>query len=198
MKEILLRFIDDATNHNGILAGRLLGTSFKNDNQVYEEVKKVKHIWDSGRIMALCSGWSEEPILKEFFDDLIERQPPVDHYVAFNLKFLFRDVDNLTEFLMDTLTNANEAKSYHKCFFIPLIERIKRDRDFSLAIKKLLLSSNSMSEKISYYNLLSQVNIVDEDVTHWKNEINEFKNDFGYDIVSNEIVRLKDVLHDYY
>lgn len=78
-----------------------------------------------------------------------------------------------------------------------MIERLKRDKDFSLAIKGLLLSSNSISEKISYYNLLSQVNMVDEEVTAWKNKITDFKNDFGYDIVSNKTVRLKDVLHDY-
>jgi hypothetical protein len=75
---------------------------------------------------------------------------------------------------------------------------MKRDKDFSLAIKVLLLSNSSISEKISYYNLLSQVNMVDEEVTSWKNKITDFKNDFGYDIVSNKTVRLKDVLHDYY
>lgn len=198
LKEILLRFIDDRESHNEILAGRLLGTNFKNDSQVYEEVKKDIVIDNSGKIIALCNGWSNEHILKEMFDDMVKNQYYVDDYVGFNLKFLFQDVNNLTEFLISIFTNTSDIKRYHRCFFIPMIERLKRDKDFGLAIKGLLLSSNSISEKISYYNLLSQVNMVDEDVTAWKNKITDFKNDFGYDIVSNKTVRLKDVLHDYY
>lgn len=198
LKDILLRFINNTEKHNEILAGRLLGTNFKNDNQVYEEVKKIKDFWDSGRIIALCSGWPNEPILKVMFKDIIKNQYHVDDYVGFNLKFLFRDVDNLTEFLKAIFTNSSEIKRYHKYFLIPMIERLKIDKDFSLAVKRLLLSSNSVNEKISYYNLLSQVNLVDDDVTEWRNKITDFKNDFGYDIVSNKTVRLKDILQDYY
>jgi hypothetical protein len=198
LKEILLRFIDNNERHNEILAGRLLGTNFKNDSQVYDEVKNVKINGSSGKIIALCSGWPNEPILKEMFDDIVKNQFYVDDYVGFNLKFLFRDINNLTEFLKGVFTNTSDIKNYHRYFFIPMIERLKRDIDFSLAIKRLLISNNSISEKISYYNLLSQANMVDEEVTSWKNKITDFKNDYGYDIVSNKTVRLKDVLHDYY
>ncbi|TAJ06892.1 NACHT domain-containing protein [Marinilabiliaceae bacterium JC017] len=198
LKDILLRFIKNNSNNNVILAGRLLGTNFKNDTQVHKEVCMVKDVYDVGRIMALCNGWQEEPVLKKIFDEIVEHQIPVDNHVGFNLKFLFRDVSNLTEFIKGISTNVGEFKRYHKFFFVPMIERLKRDKDFSLAIKKLLLSSNSLSEKISYYNLLAQVNMVDDDVTLWKNKITDFKNDFGYDIVSNKTVRLKDVLYDYY
>ncbi|MFA5297603.1 MAG: NACHT domain-containing protein [Lutibacter sp.] len=198
LKEILLRFINNTERHNEILAGRLLGMNFKNDSQVYDEVKNVEVNGSSGKIIALCSGWSSEPILKEIFDDIVKNQYSIDDYVGFNLKFLFRDINNLTEFLKGIFTNTSDIKRYHRYFFIPMIERLKRDKDFSLAIKGLLLSSNSISEKISYYNLLSQINMVDEEVTTWKNKITDFKNDFGYDIVSNKTVRLKDVLHDYY
>lgn len=198
LKEILLRFINNNEEHNEILAGRILGTNFKNDSQVYDEVKNVKKSSFSAKIIALCSGWPNEPILKEVFDDLVKNKSHVDNYVGFNLKFLFRDIDNLSEFLKNIFTDASDVKRYHKYFFIPMIERLKRDKDFSLAIKQLLFSSDSISEKISYYNLLSQVNMVDEEVTFWKNQITDFKNDFGYDIVSNKTVRLKDILHDYY
>lgn len=199
LKDILLRFIkNDADGRNGILAGRLLGTNFKNDTQVYEEVKKIRDVLDSGRIIALCSGWPEEASLKKMFDELVASQTQVNNYVGFNLKFLFRDIGNLTDFLKAISTNIGDIKRYHRFFFIPMIERLKNDKEFVLAIKKLLLSSSSISEKISFYNLLSQANMVDEDVTSWKNKITDFKNDFGYDIVSNKTVRLKDVLHDYY
>lgn len=201
LKDILLRFIrdnDSHRNHNVILAGRLLGSNFNNDSEVYKEVCMVKDVFDVGRIMALCSGWQEEPVLKRIFNDIIEHQIPVDNYVGFNLKFLFRDVSNLTEFIKGVSSNVGEFKRYHKFFYVPMIERLKRDKDFSLAIKELLLSTNSISEKISYYNLLAQVNMVDEEVSIWKNKITDFNNDFGYDIVSNKTVRLKDVLYDYY
>lgn len=199
LKDVLLRFINNNDrNRNEILAGRLLGTNFKDDNQVYEDVKKIKHIRDSGRIIALCNGWPQEPILKEMFNDIVQNQNQVDNYVGFNLKFLFRDVENLTQFITGISTNTGEFKRYHKFFFVPMIERLKKDKEFSLAIKRLLLYSTSVSEKISYYNLLSQVNMVDEDVALWKNKITDFRNDFGYDIVSNKTVRLKDILYDYY
>lgn len=198
LKEILLRFINDAEGRNGVLAGRLLGSNFNSDNQVYEEVKMIRDTWDSGRIIALCSGWPDEPLLRTIFDDLIKSQAPVDNYVGFNLKFLFRDVGNLIYFLKNISTDVGDIQLHHRFFFIPMIERLKKDKDFGLAIKKQLLSSNSINEKISYYNLLSQADILDEDITVWKNKITDFKNDYGYDIVSNKTVRLKHILHDYY
>ncbi|MDT3740972.1 MAG: NACHT domain-containing protein [Candidatus Kapabacteria bacterium] len=198
LKEILLRSINNTDRHNEILAGRLLGTNFKNDSQVYDEVKNIAINGYFGKIIALCSGWSNEPILKEMFDDILKDKYYVDNYVVFNFIFLFRDINNLTEFLKRIFTNTSDIKRYHRYYIIPLIERLKRDKDFILAVKGLLLYSNSISEKISYYNLLSQVNMVDEEITSWKNKITDFKNDYGYDIVSNKTVRLKDVLHDYY
>ena len=198
LKDILLRFINNAEGRNRVLAGRLLGTNFKGDNQVHEEVKKIRGTTDSGRIIALSSGWPDEPILKKIFDDLVESQVPVDNYVAFNLKFLFRDVDNLIDFLKNISINIGDIQRNHKFFFIPMIERLKKDKDFGAAIKRHLISSNSINEKISYYNLLSQADMVDDEVTDWKNKITNFKNDYGYDIVSNKTVRLKDILHDFY
>lgn len=198
LKDILLRIITSPEESNKALAGKFLGIYFNKDSQVYEEVKKVQNYFDSGRIVALCNGWANEPILKEIFDEIVKHQYQIDDYVGFNLKFLFRDVDNITDFLKSIFSQASEIKRYHKYFFIPMIERLKKDNEFSLAIKRLLLSSSSINEKISYYNLLSHVNMVDDDVRLWKSKITEFKNDYGYDIVSNKTVRLKDVLYDYY
>ncbi len=148
--------------------------------------------------MALCNGWPEEPSIKEIFDEIIQHQIHIDDYVGYNLKFLFRSIDNLIDFLKNIFLDASNIKRYHKYFFIPMIERLKKDNEFSLVIKSLLLSSNSINEKISYYNLLSHVNMVDDDVRLWKSKITDFKNDYGYDIVSNKTVRLKDVFYDYY
>jgi hypothetical protein len=175
-----------------------LGQNFKGDSQVYEEVKKVQGPLDDGRIIALCNGWPNEPILKSIFDELVKNRYPIGDYVGFNLKFLFRDVNNLTDFLKQIFSSPKEAERYHRYFFLPMIERLKRDNDFSLAIKRLLLASISVTEKISYYNLLSQVNMVDDEVRCWKDKITTFKNDYGYDVVSNKTIRLKNVLYDYY
>lgn len=73
-----------------------------------------------------------------------------------------------------------------------------KDKDFSGAIKRMLLVTTSVNEQISYYNLLAQINKVDDDVILWKRNISDFKNDYGYDIVSNKTVRLKDILYDHY
>ena len=200
LKNILLRIISSIDENNKALAGELLGTNFKDDSQVYEVVKNIDGISDYGRIIALCNGWPNEPILRETFDELVKNQSNyhIDYHVGFNLKFLFRDVANLTRFFDEVFLGGNDIKSLHKYFFIPMIERLKRDSEFRLEVKKLLLSSGSITEKISFYNLLSQVNQIDDDIIIWKSKISDFKNDYGYDIVSNKTIRLKDVLYDYY
>lgn len=199
LKEILLKIIDDPIARNKALAGKILGTNFKDDNEVYKSVKKVEDYLDTGRIIALCNGWRDEPVLKEIFDEILKFDyRHVDDHVGFNLKFLFRDNDNLVGFLKDIFSDLERIKFYHNYFFLPMIERLNRDNKLVLEVKALLFSCTSISEKISYYNLLAQVNKVDEDVIIWKSKISDFKNDYGYDIVSNRTVRLKDILHDYY
>jgi 3-methyladenine DNA glycosylase AlkD len=198
LKDILLRIIKSPEAKNKVLAGKLLGTNFKGDSLVYEEVCKVKDIDDVGRIIALCNGWPGEKILKEMFDEIVNSNSQVDYHIGYNLKFLFRDVKNLKEFLENAIENAKESKRYHQYFFVPMVERIKRDVELCNVIKEALLNSPTVNKKISYYNLLSQVNMIDDEVRLWKNQINDFQNDYGYDIVSNKEASLKNVLYDYY
>lgn len=198
LKDILLKLINNNEKGNRILVGKILGTNFKTDTHAFNEAIKVKDIYDNGRIVALCKGWPQELILKEVYEKINNNSDKVNHYVTFNLKFLFQDVDNIIAFLKSLFLNNSNVKHFHKYFFIPMMERLKRDKEFGLAIKALLLSANTINEKISYYNLLTQANMVDEEIILWKKKITDFKNDFGYDIVSNKTVRLKDVIYDYY
>ena len=197
LKSILMRLLDAKTpNYDQAYIGRLLGSNF-NDDQVYQKVREIHHQNEVGKILALSNGWSDEPILKEIFDDLISNQLEVSQYVGFQLKFLFRDIDNLVKFLEENISSEDLTK-LHRAFFPPMIDRLKRDSDFGQSIKNLLLNADSVSKKISYYSLLSQCNLVDEEVKVWSRATTDYKNDYGYNIVTNRIVRLKDTLHDYY
>ncbi|WP_119789534.1 NACHT domain-containing protein [Flavobacterium anhuiense] len=198
LKQLLIKIIKSPEPKNKPLAGQLLGTNFKGDDQVYNEVKKVEGIDDSGRIIALCKGWPEEKVLKEIFDEIVTNNTQVNYHVGYNLKFLLRDIDNLLIFVKKVIENPTESRRYHQFFFGPMIERISRDQDLCNAIKKALLNSSTINERISYYNLLSQVNLIDDEIRHWKNQFKDYHNDQGYDIITNTEVRLKNILFDNY
>lgn len=198
LKNILLGIVDKENDSSKALAGRLLGVNFSDDPQVYETVRSVCGYEDYGKIIALCNGWPEESVLKQIFDDLIVNQPcSFNEYAGFELKFLFREVDNLTDFLYIILSNIAHTKYHHKYFYIPLIERLRRDKQFVERLKKELLSAETVSEKISFYNLLVQVNGIDDKIKEWKKCALNEENGYGYDIVSNKVICISDVLYDY-
>lgn len=197
LKSILLRLLETNQTSNNASIGRLLGTNFK-DDQVYQMVKNIRHEGEVGKILALSNGWSDEPILRELFNSIVKDHIQVNHYVGFQLKFLFRDIDNLVMFLEENMIHSEDLIKLHRTFYPPMIDRLKRDSAFGQAIKNLLLNADSASKKISYYSLLSQCNLIDEEVKAWSEGITDYKNDYGYNIVTNRIVRLKDTLHDYY
>lgn len=197
LKDILLRLVEDNNKDTQVFSGRLLGANFNNDSQVYNAVKNNLDLYEPGKVMALCKGWPKDQALQDLFENLVEGQVQTNHYVGFSLKFLFRDINNLKKFLKEILENQKDIKYYHRYFIIPLLERLTRDENFSNAVKDLLMNSKTISERISYFNLLSKARKVDDEISIWKDQFTVFKNDFGYDIVSNQTVRLKDVLHDY-
>jgi hypothetical protein len=57
-------------------------------------------------------------------------------------------VNNLIDFLYQVLSDSNDATYYHKYYFVPLVERLKRDEEFASAIKSKLLTSISINEQI--------------------------------------------------
>ena len=199
LKNILLEIVEKGNNSNMALAGRLLGRNFSDDQQVYEIVRNIRGYEDYGKIIALCNGWPQDPVLKQLFDDLIINQyDSINEYAGFQLKFLFRDVENLIDFLHKVLSNVSHTQYHHRYFYIPLIERLRRDKQFVERLKKELLSTSRIGEKISFYNLLVQADGVDEEVKEWKKQELDNENGYGYDIVSNKVVCLSDVLYDYY
>jgi hypothetical protein len=197
LKNMLLRILLEPGYKDRALAGRMLGNNFKDDPQVYDAVKNISDYKEYGKIVALCTGWQNELILKKIWNQVNSDNLPIDYYAGYHLKFLFSSVEDLLFFLKLSLNQLDKIESSHKYFFVPMLERLKSDKAFANAIKARLFEAKSISEKISYYNLLTQVNLIDAEVKAWKAQVNS-KNDYGYDIISNRIVRLKDILHDYY
>lgn len=198
LKQILLQIIDNPEAKNKALAGTFLGTQFKDDIEVFENVRNVTGIQDVGRILALCRGWKSEPVLKEIFDNIELDSTYSNDYVYFSLMFIFKDLDYLEKFIDFIFNDIDETTHAHKFFFVPMVERMKTDDDFVKLLKKILRTTNDIHRKISCFNLLSLIDKIDSEVTNWKEAVTDFKNDYGYDIVSNKTVRLRDILHDYY
>lgn len=198
-KNILMNSIEHSLFNDRVYIGRLLGINFNNDTQVYNTVSGIKDFYDEIKILALCTGWPHDPILKSLFEKLIKTESfDAPYSVIYSLKFLFRDVKNIMDFLCEVLSNQNEIEHLHKYFIFPLLERLRKDDNLKKEVKKQLLASTTASQKISYYNLLSHVNWIDGDIQIWKTQIAKFQNDYGYDILTNKTVRLKDILYDYY
>ena len=199
LKEILLNMLSTDNTSNKILIGKLLGTNFCGDAQVRQEINKPNGYHDDGRIMALCYGWPDNPVLKKIYDDImINKYHDVNSHVVFTLRFLFDEIDALVILIKHIFNQQSTIKGYHQYFLVPMIERLRKDTNFVNEIKALLFSSESIDEKISFYNMLLQTNMIDDRVEDWKNKITNFNDDYGYDIISNKVIRLKDVLHDYY
>ncbi|RYD50672.1 MAG: NACHT domain-containing protein [Sphingobacteriales bacterium] len=198
LKNIALRVINSTKQHNSSFAGRLLGLNFKNDSQVYQLVKDIPDYTYTGQIVALSYGWPNEPILKSIFKDVLNEKLPIDNYSGFCLKFLLRDNDNIKRFLKEITTHHNEAKTSRKYFYAPLLRRLTVDSELRELVKDMLITSSSIHEQISFYALLSEVNAIDDDIREWKTKVAKIKFDYGYDVVSNRIVRLEHKLHEYY
>jgi len=198
LKNISLRVINLKDNQNKILAGQILGKHFNNDVNVYNKVCKIdERNPNVGKIVALCIGWPDSPKLKTFFEQIKDSNFRINHYAAFQLKFIFRDIDNILDFFNKVLTNPNEAKYLHNKFITPMIKRISIDINMQKVIKEKLLISNSPSIKVSFYAILSSIGKIDQDVLEWKKKqiINKVSNAYGFNIVTNEYIPFTDILY---
>ncbi len=200
LKNICLRMIKkkDRYYNNVYLVSRILGENFNDDENVYKELIKIDNIFlEANKIVALCIGWPDDKKLKEIFDEVVKEEFRINKSVTYHLKFIFRDINNIIEFLNLVLNDSNDRYYEHAHFIKPLLIRIGKDYELQNRIKEELLKTDSINVKISFYSLLENFNSIDSEILQWRNlkeQLNDFDN-YGYDIIRNEIVMFKKVIN---
>lgn len=197
-KNILLRLITGKESGIKAYAGKLLGTIFKDDSEVFLKIKDVDDYSDYGKIIALCTGWPKEPILRTMFDELVINHYPINDYAGFHLKFLFRSSIHLFDFMLELIQDPQGASHYRNYLFIPLINRLKEDADLAMLFKHELLKTKSNNIKISFYNLLLNTSWIDDEIREWKISNEKNVNEYGYDLISNKSIRFSEILSEYH
>lgn len=202
LKSILLRLVNEKKDSSSPFYGKILGENFNYDNSVLKNVSNFDlENFNTGKILALCIGWPDSKILKDSFNRLIEKEycpHPYEYDAVFYLKFLFRDYDNIFNFFDEIIVNYNDLRNNHKYFIQPMMNRIKRDPDLQQLIKNKLLTTDSISFKISFYSILSTLNKVDNEIVLWRNkELERVESQYyGYNIVTNEVTPLVEILNN--
>lgn len=204
-RTILLRETILKESKNKAFSGRLLGLVYSGDKKILARLteSKLDYLDDYGKVIALATGWEDAPILKDTFNSIstiIQNNDhfQVNYYISFHLKFLFRDIKNLMDFLNYALSETDEIKRLHNYFYNPLIDRLRKDKILVQEIKNKLILSQEINKVISYYNLLAKTNNIDNEIQQWKSSILERGEEYGFDIVSNKTIRLSELLNEYH
>ena len=199
LKQILIKNIDNKDEVTALKCGKLLGELFSDDEEVHNLVSEVESVRKNpGRVMALCHGWPSHQLLKDLVNDLYKNQTRVTADLAYTIRFMFGDTNNILRFLEGLFDNYNEALYSHKFFYPLLLQRARDDKELRSTIKNLLLSTNSISEKVSLYALLEKVDGIDQDIITWKQQelLSQEVYRFGYNITSNKLTSLIEVLDE--
>ena len=197
LKKILTRLVSDKNTNVQVYAGKLLGTHFKSDPEILDLLKDVNEITDNGKIVALCTGWPDEPILKQIFDRLVSSNYPINEHAGFHLKFLFRSSEHLFKFIHEILQNTSEVSHYRNYLYNPLINRLNHDEKLADLIKEELLISTSNNIIVSFYSLLLNTGWIDNEIRDWKLKNEENADEYGYDIISNKTISFSEILSEY-
>lgn len=199
LKQILIKNVDNQDEITALKFGKLLGKLFNDDEEVHSLVSEIQSVHKNpGRVMALCYGWPSHQLLKDIVNDLYKNKTRVTADLTYTLMFMFRDTNNILKFLETLFDNYNEALYRHKFFCPLLLQRARDDRELRSIIKHLLLSTKSISEKVSLYALLEKVDGIDQDVVEWKQQelLSQEVYRFGYNITSNRLTSLIEALDE--
>jgi len=136
--------------------------------------------------------------LKNFFDILVQNPDyHINRHVGYNLKFLFRDNENIMHFFKMAFDNYYETIRNHEFFIAPLRKRLERDIELQDLIKEELLSSTNTSMKISFYSILKSLHKAEGELRDWKNSMANKKvlSEYGYNILENKTMSFIEAIY---
>jgi hypothetical protein len=190
LKNICLKLVSENKNTNeAIFAGKILGKNFSKDEKVYHELINItNYLNEAGKIVALCIGWPDSPILEDIYDKIDNANYPIEEIVEYELKFIFKSSDKILKFLTTILTNDDEAKFEHRYYIYPLLRRLEKDNELQNKMIETLVRSDSSSIKVSFFEMINSIHKSEEKIVNWKKrqlEINGAQI-YGYNILRNE------------
>ena len=197
-KRILLRLVNTNIEIHSLIAGQILGNNFNHDKEVFNDLINIDDYYSKpGKIVALCIGWADSPQLRQIFDQLLDKNYNINNSVAYYLRFRFRDTENIMTFFENVFKDYINARFQHSYFIMPLIERIAKDEDLQVAIKKKLLATNLTTAQVSFFSILNSINKIDNEISSWKISqlASSNQENYGYNILKNEVMPLSDVLY---
>lgn len=198
LKQICMRLINLPSEIiSSQLAGYILGTNFKKNDDVFNVVSTITDLSNSGgKIIALCKGWPNSSILNELADKLFEEKPRILASANFEIMSLFSENQTILQEIDDVIKNENNKRQYHSFFIRPYLNRIRSSIEIQDALYLRLDNSQNYDEKISFYSLLIQTTPNNTKLTAWKElQLKEFDKDhLGYNIVTNKWCSMSDIL----
>lgn len=197
LEKILIENIDSDNEIMAVKCGKILGELFSEDKEVYKLVREIESVKKHpGKIMALCYGWSSDNILKNIVDEIFRNQMRLNADLAYTIRFMFGKINNILTFFDDIFNNYHEARYKYEFFYLPLLSRVHEDNELRVKIKQMLLTTDSISRKVSFYALLKEVGAIDQDIIAWKQqEILSFEaHRYGYSITENKLTPLIELL----
>lgn len=206
LKRICLRWISTIKEIKSTFAAIILGKHFSQDEEVYTILNDLNH-WRStdAKLLALCIGWEDAPILKEKYQQLEQAlinnksHEYSNKHLFYHLLLLYRNIEAMMAFFRHVFNEYNYQglQQNHQYFINPLMRRLKKDSTLQEAIKQALLNSTVCTEKASFYALLQSIHKIDEAVLAWKEqELAKGNLGYGYNIVNNQLEHLQYCLTD--
>ncbi|SFQ79536.1 NACHT domain-containing protein [Hymenobacter arizonensis] len=197
LKDAALRLLTSNREPEFMVAAELLSQQFAAhaDVETYLD-ENIRLYHETGKIVAATLGWPTLPILKTLFDRVIDYQASVAPAAGFQLKFLFRDVSNISEFLWNVLAESEDRRYQHRYFIKPLLDRVRRDEDLQAYLMNTLRSSEHTAYKVSCYALLARTGTKASELAEWKDTQQEYLGSYGYNIVENRVMSLSEVVRD--
>lgn len=190
LKNICFRLITtNESNEVSYFVAQIIGKNFNNDKVLFQHLND--DIGNHPKLLALCIGWPEAPILKIAFEQLKNKEY-LNRHLAYNLKFLFSTLDEMKNFLTIVFENYTKAQKHQQFFIKPLLKRVHRDPALQEYLKIFFLNSESASVKISFFELLNSTNKIDNEILNLKEFTRENNSleKYGYNILTNELVLL--------
>lgn len=197
LKNVALRLLNSTREPEFMAAAEVLSQQFATHDDVRTYLaNNIRLHHETGKIVAAVLGWPDLPILKTIFDRVIAHQASVGPAAGFQLKFLFRNIQNIGEFLKSVLLESEELRYQHRYFIKPLLARVGRDEDLQEYLLDILRHSEHTAYNVTCYALLAQAGARAAELTEWKETRQGYLGSYGYNIVENRVMSLSEVVRD--
>jgi hypothetical protein len=181
-------------------ACEILLDQFKDDQLATDLENLVReHRFTNGPVLALCLGWPDNALVHGLLPHLNDLDPLVAAYVFFSTA----TIERIVEKLPGQLHQAAFESYWGRYIRRPLLLRLGRDADLSVALYNDLMRDPTPWKKCAYPHAIARTQGLTESARGWAVAEYDIQNslehsEFGYDVISGELrsvsYSLKDAL----